>query len=153
MIPNHRHVHGHRAVAMEIAMPKTKPKNPAFLDTARAFYADAFEHHRKKDIVTAIEAWSEMDGGEQSYAVAHLLYLNVQAQASTVRLLTDVRDLLDEVAEGIDAALDDDEEDDVPPEASARAPSIVDADPDRGRVDESTVPVTETTAATPSEVA
>ena len=116
-------------------MPKTKPKNPAFLDTARAFYADAIDHHRKKDIVHAIEAWSEMDSGEQSYAVAHLLYLNVQAQAATLRVLTDVRDLLDEVADGVDQVIDASGADDPPERDAGDAPgSGADRAPDGAQV-------------------
>ena len=96
-------------------MPKKTdrtPKSPAFLETARAFYADAFEHRRKKDLGAAMEEWAEMDEAEQSFAVAHLLYLNLKAQADTLRVLVDVRDLLDEVADGVDQALDDDEPED-----------------------------------------
>jgi hypothetical protein len=94
---------------MEIVMPKKNdrpPKHPAFLEAARAFYADAFEHRRTKDLAAAMEEWGEMDESEQSFAVAHLLYLNLKAQADTLRVLVDVRDLLDEVADGVDQALD-----------------------------------------------
>jgi hypothetical protein len=95
-------------------MPKKTdrtPKSPAFLEAARAFYADAFDHRRKKDLAAAMEEWAELEEGEQSFAVAHLLYLNLKAQADTLRVLIDVRDLLDEVADGVDQALDVDEDD------------------------------------------
>jgi hypothetical protein len=95
-------------------MPKKTdrtPKSPAFLEAARAFYADAFEHRRKKDLAAAMEEWADLEEGEQSFAVAHLLYLNLKAQADTLRVLVDVRDLLDEVADGVDQALDTDEDD------------------------------------------
>ena len=94
-------------------MPKTDrtPKTPAFLDTARAFYAQAFEHRRKKDLGAAMEEWADLDEPEQSFAVAHLLFLNLKAQADTLRVLVDLRDLLDEVADGVDQALDVDDDD------------------------------------------
>ena len=95
-------------------MPKPNertPKHPAFLEAARAFYADAFEHRRKKDLAAAMEEWTDLDAPEQTFAIAHLLYLNLKAQADTLRVLVDVRDLLDEVADGVDQALDDDEDD------------------------------------------
>jgi hypothetical protein len=98
---------------MEIVMPKKNdrtPKHPAFLEAARAFYADAFEHRRTKDLAAAMEEWGEMEESEQSFAVAHLLYLNLQAQADALRVLVDVRDVLDEVADGVDQALEAAEE-------------------------------------------
>ncbi len=100
-------------------MPKQSPQ-PAFLDTARAFYAEAFEHKKKRDLARSIAEWSEMDDDEQSFGVAHLLYLNLQAQAAGQRLVTQVRDLLDEVAESlttaIEASLPDEEEEPAPPD-------------------------------------
>ena len=44
-------------------MPKKTdrtPKSPAFLEAARAFYADAFEHRRKKDLAAAMEEWTDL---------------------------------------------------------------------------------------------
>ena len=40
-------------------MPKQSPQ-PAFLDTARAFYAEAFERKKKRDLARSIAEWSEM---------------------------------------------------------------------------------------------
>ena len=87
-------------------MPKPSTKTPAFLDAARAFYGEAFEHHTKRDLSRSIAEWGEMEQDEQSFAVAHLLYLNLQAQAAGQKLLTQVRDLLDEVAEGLTTAIE-----------------------------------------------
>lgn len=102
-------------------MPKQSPQ-PAFLDTARAFYAEAFEHEKKRHFARSIAEGSEMDEDEQSFAVAHLLYLNLQAQAAGQRLVTQVRDLLDEVAESLTPAIeaslpDEADEADEPPDA------------------------------------
>jgi hypothetical protein len=109
-------------------MPKTSksPVNPAFLDTARAFYAEAFDHKRKRDLADSIAEWSEMDEGEQSFAVAHLLFLNLQAQAGTQRILGQVRDLLDEVTESLTTAI----------EASLPDPDEADRDDDRDEDDD-----------------
>lgn len=101
--------------------PSKMPTNPAFLDAARAFYGEAFDHKRKRELAASIAEWSEMDEGEQSFAVAHLLFLNLQAQAGTQRILGQVRDLLDEVAESLTTAI----------EASLPDPDEADRDDDR----------------------
>ena len=93
-------------------MPKSTNPNLQFLDTARAFYAEAFDHKKKRDLAHSMEEWAELGEDEQSFAVAHLLYLNLQAQAAGQRLLVQVRDLLDEVAEGLTTAI----EESLPPE-------------------------------------
>lgn len=93
-------------------MPKPTVSNPQFLDTARAFYAEAFDHKKKRDLARSMEEWGELDQDEQSFATAHLLYLNLQAQAASQKLLTQVRDLLDEVAESLTTAI----EESLPPE-------------------------------------
>ena len=83
-----------------------KPQSPTFLATARAFYGPAFDHTKKKALARSMVDWTEMDEDEKSFASAHLAFLNLQAQASTQRLLTQVRDLLDEVAESLSVALE-----------------------------------------------
>lgn len=113
------------------------PKMPAFLEAARVFYADAFEPRRKKDLAAAMVEWADLDESEQTFTVAHLLYLNLKAQGETVRLLLDLRGLVDEVADGVDQALDGDDEaeaDDAtgPDEPGAEARDSV---PDGVRVD------------------
>ena len=117
-------------------MPKTTSPNPQFIDAARAFYAEAFDHKRKRDLARSMEEWAELGEDEQSFAVAHLLYLNLQAQAAGQKLLVQVRDLLDEVAEGLTTAIEEslppepdedlDPGDELPPEPD-EAPPLVDA--------------------------
>lgn len=96
----------------------TKTPIPSFLTTARAFYGPAFDHKKKGALARSMAEWDELDEAEQSFAHAHLLYLNLQAQAASQRLLGQVRDLLDEVAESLAVALEasmpDAEEDDEP---------------------------------------
>ena len=96
----------------------TKTPIPSFLTTARAFYGPAFDHKKKKALARSMAEWTEMDEAEQSFAHAHLLYLNLQAQAATQKLIGQVRDLLDEVAESLAVALEasmpDADEDDEP---------------------------------------
>lgn len=98
---------------------------PSFLQTARAFYGPAFDHTSRKSLARSMAEWAEMDEEEQSFAAAHLAFLNLQAQAGTQKLLVQVRDLLDELAESltlaVEAALPDDDdeepvEEELPPE-------------------------------------
>ena len=98
--------------------PKRKPqprsrKEPGFLQLAHRFYGEAFDVKRLRQLSEAMADWSELSGDEQSFTVAHLHYLNLRAQAQTQKLLVQVRDLLDEVAEGLGDVLDpeDDDED------------------------------------------
>ena len=98
-----------RTDAPDGAQPR-RPKNPAFLDAARAFYAEAFEHRRKKDLAGSMAEWSDLDNAEQRFTIAHLLYLNVHAQAAQLRALRQVRDLLAELADGVEDALGGEEE-------------------------------------------
>ena len=140
-------------------MPKPNdrtPKQPAFLEAARAFYADAFEHRRKKDLAAAMEEWTDLDAPEQTFAIAHLLYLNLKAQADTLRVLVDVRDLLDEVADGVDQALDvdddepeDDDRDEAPDDDDE--PVTPDSVPDGVRVDDDAPTTDVPPAAAPAE--
>lgn len=126
---------------------------PTFLTTARAFYGPAFDHKRKKALARSMAEWAEMDEDEQSFAHAHLLYLNLQAQAATQKMLSQVRDLLDEVAESLSVALEasmpeaededelqEDEEDDddgFPPDEDFDAPPVLpDEDLDEPMPDE-----------------
>jgi hypothetical protein len=97
-------------------MPRTDDRTPTFLDAARAFYGPAFEHRRPKDLAAAMREWSELDPAERAFASAHLAYLNLRAQADMLRALHELRDLLDEVADGVDLALDPLDVDPLPPE-------------------------------------
>ena len=137
-------------------MPKTDTparKAPVFLATARTLYADAFEHRRKKDVAAAMDEWGELDEGEQGFTIAHLLFLNLKAQAETLRVLEDVRELLDEVADGLDQALDEDDEREDEPAGEAHGHS----DPDGFRVEDAPVvdaaPAPSDPAAAPAEEA
>lgn len=85
-------------------MPKPKPHT--YLAVARSFYGPAFEHREEHALADSMAEWAEMDEDEQAFAMAHLSYLQLQAQAVTQRLLVQVRDLLDEVAESLNAALE-----------------------------------------------
>jgi hypothetical protein len=100
-----------RTDAPDGAQPR-RPKNPAFLDAARGFYAEAFEHRRKKDLARSMAEWSDLDDAEQRFTIAHLLYLNVHAQAAQIRALRQLRDLLSDLADGVEDALAGDQEDD-----------------------------------------
>jgi len=84
----------------------SKPQPHTYLAAARTFYGQAFEHRQDKALARSMADWAEMDEDEQSFALAHLAYLQLQSQAVTQRLLVQVRDLLDEVAESLDTALE-----------------------------------------------
>ena len=96
------------------ARSRRNDRGPAFLSTAQSFYGDAFGARRRKDLADAIADWSELTEEEQSFALAHLQYLNLVAQAGTQRLLARVGALLEELVEGVNDALDE-----VPPPAVA----------------------------------
>ena len=107
-------------------MSENKPRNPAFLDAARAFYAEAFEHRRKKDLARSMAEWSELDDAEQRFTIAHLLYLNLHAQAAQTRALRQLRDLVGDVLDRVDDALQPDEGDDDQEPALDGEPTVVD---------------------------
>ena len=118
-------------------MPKNKPTDPAFLAAARAFYGPAFAARTKNDLAAAMADWSEMDEDEQRFAVAHLHYLHLQAEAGTQRLLRRMIDVLDEVAESLAEALEASAplEDVAVPEAAERVAPDLDDDPETGLTD------------------
>ena len=89
------------------ARPRRNDRGPAFLTTAQSFYGDAFGARRRKDLADAIADWAELSDEEQSFALAHLQYLNLVAQAGTQRLLARVGGLLEELVEGVNDALDE----------------------------------------------
>lgn len=114
-------------------------KSPTFLETARTFYGEAFDVRKKRELSMSMAEWAEMEPGEQSFAVAHLLYLDLHAQAQTHQLLGHVATLLDELAEAFTAAIEAsieearaehpdeiafDEPEDIEPE-----PMVIDAEP------------------------
>ena len=78
---------------------------PSFLASARAFYGPAFGARREADLAEAMADWADLTPDEQSFAMAHLQYLGLLAQAGTQRLLVQVRDLLEELSEDVDDAL------------------------------------------------
>ncbi len=104
--------------------PRTRTrKEPRFLQIARRFYGEAFDATRSKDLSAAMADWTELNEDEQAFTIAHLHYLGLLAQARTQALLIQVRDLLDEVAEGLEPEEDEDEDadgfegdEDLPPE-------------------------------------
>ena len=118
-------------------MPKNKPTDPAFLAAARAFYGPAFAARTKNDLAAAMADWSEMDEDEQRFAVAHLHYLHLQAEAGTQRLLRRMIDVLEEVADSLADALEASapvEDVDVPDTADLVAPDL-DDEPETGLTD------------------
>ncbi len=104
-------------------------KSPAWLETARRFYAPGFEVQTDKALGASNADWAELPEHERSFTVAHLLYLNLVAQRGTQRLLGEVRDLLDEVAAAAESDDDEDPDDDDDPPPAAPAAAVVGEDP------------------------
>ena len=85
---------------------KRTRKEPAFLKLARTFYGHAFGAKNSKALSEAMTDWTELTQDEQTFAIAHLHYLDLLAQARTHKLLLQLRDLLDEVADSLGEALE-----------------------------------------------
>lgn len=119
-------------------MPKPRSKTSP-VEVARAFYGPAFEHTNKRELAQSIAEWAELDEDEQSFTVAHLLYLNLQQQAAGQRLVAQVRELVDEVAESLISAIEASLPEEPPPAAAFTGPDddaqeASDSDPDGYRV-------------------
>lgn len=110
-------------------LTKAQPRHdttPAFLAIAKAFYGPAFEPRRKAELAEAMADWADLTPDEQSFAMAHLQYLNLVAASGTHALLADIRDLLEELAESVDDALDAEEDEPEPAEAPMFEPEVED---------------------------
>jgi hypothetical protein len=111
-------------------------KNPNFLELAHAFYGEAFGAKTQRELAESMAEWEEMEPGEQCFATAHLLYLQLQAQAQTQQMLGHVRSLLDELAEAFTAAVvanleqeQDEARSDEEPSENLHEPMVIDAEP------------------------
>jgi hypothetical protein len=91
---------------MSAEKQRSAKKKPVFLQAAEAFYGAAFDHRSRRELAQAMREWGRLDDSEQRFAVAHLLFLNLQAQGEVVRVLGAVRRTAEEIAEGVDQALD-----------------------------------------------
>lgn len=99
---------------------------PSFLVTARSFYGEAFGPRRPEDLAVSMADWSELTEEERSFALAHLQYLNLVAQAGTQRMLARTVELLEELVDATedlaygdradpeDEEGDDDDDDEAP---------------------------------------
>ena len=112
------------------------PSGLSFLDTARRFYGDAFGSRRQRAIAAARDDWAELPEEDRSFAVAHLLYLDIMGKAASTRLLVQIRDLLEELADALpeepedledddDHSEDEDEDEDEEPEPVQASPPLV----------------------------
>ncbi len=95
-----------------------RPRTPRYLDQADTFYKEPFDRDNTKDLSSSIADWSLLTDAERSFTIAHLLYLNLQAQAHNGRVLRETRNALEEIADELAEAVDDvlgDEGDDEAP--------------------------------------
>jgi hypothetical protein len=120
-------------------MPRPRPNarrdeqtGLSFLDTARSFYGDAFGSRSPRNVDAARDDWAELPEEDRSFANAHLLYLNLMAQAGIARLLVQVRDLLEEIADALPEEPEDfdDEDEHEAGEPFDEAPELFDAEPE-----------------------
>lgn len=82
---------------------------------ARELYGAAFEPKSRARVGAAMADWAELSEEERSFTLGHLLYLNLQAQASTLTVLRGIRDGVDNIDDTVlelSEALAGDEEDD-----------------------------------------
>ncbi len=89
-------------------------EQPAFLTIARAFYADAFGVGLQSDLDESVAEWSALTEAERSFAIAHLLFLGLVAQAGVQESVIDLNDLLDDLADSLEENLSADPEADPP---------------------------------------
>jgi hypothetical protein len=79
-----------------------KKKVPAFLEVARRFYGSAFGSGKRQEIAASMAEWNEMSPAEQRFAIAHLAYLNLEAQAAVLRALGRLEVAVEDVAFDLD---------------------------------------------------
>ena len=82
---------------------RDRQRLPRYLDAAQNLYGPAFEVRGPDDMRDALADWSSLTIEQRSYATAHLLYLNLQAQAVSQRLLAELRDNSMDLADDTDA--------------------------------------------------
>lgn len=89
-------------------MPEPQPAadTPRFYQIAKAFYASAFGVDSDVELQKAMVEWRQMDPAERSFIQAHLLYLNIQAQAALWKRMGTVSGLTDEIAELVSVGLE-----------------------------------------------
>ncbi len=97
-----------------------RDRTPSFLAAAREFYGAAFSPTDRDDLAESMADWSELTDAEQSFALAHLQYLNLVAQAGNQRLLVQCRSLLEEVSDVLHDGLE---------AQPAHEPQVGDGDP------------------------
>ncbi len=89
-------------------MPEPQPaaEIPRFYQIAKAFYASAFGVDTDEELQKAMVEWRQMDPAERSFIQAHLLYLNIQAQAALWKRMGTMSGLTDEIAELVSVGLE-----------------------------------------------
>jgi hypothetical protein len=91
-------------------MPKPNAKSAralSFLESARTFYGEAFDAQTPRALSASMRDWSRLSPDEQSFALAHLTYLQLEGLAALQKLLAQGLQLLDEVAESLTTAIEE----------------------------------------------
>jgi hypothetical protein len=111
---------------------RSRPQGaPSVFQTARDLYGAAFEPKTRAQVGDAMADWSELSEEERSFAIGHLLYLNLQAQAGSIRTLREIRDVLEDTDEAVQAMADElmaEEDEGEEPDGDEAAPEGIDDD-------------------------
>ena len=75
----------------------TEAETPALLSVARGLYGEVFASTNRRVLEETVGEWSELSEAERSFATAHMLYLAIEAQATTQSLLADMLDAVEEL--------------------------------------------------------
>ena len=79
--------------------PERSSTPPRFMRIARDLYGPAFEVVGPAEITEAAADWSQLSEAQRSFAVAHLLYLNLHAQAGVLRQISSINESVEDAAD------------------------------------------------------
>ena len=92
---------------MPAILKPLRPKQPSPTRVARSLYGEAFDTDRADDLSASISDWASLTNAERSFSIAHLLYLNLQAQGRTSYQLGKVREQLAVLSRDLGDVLDE----------------------------------------------
>ena len=79
---------------------------PRWSEIAHRFYGDAFGPHHSADLSASMDEWAHLTAEEQSFTLAHLFYLGLEAELTTQRMLRRTCSLLERMGGSMDEFLD-----------------------------------------------
>ncbi|MCB9765624.1 MAG: hypothetical protein H6739_37970 [Alphaproteobacteria bacterium] len=84
----------------------SRPTLPRALRIAQRIYGPAFEVEDRDDTARSMRDWAALDDTERSFALAHLSYLNLRAQALVAHRLALLLEAHGQLTEQLDEGLD-----------------------------------------------